>query len=180
MIFEKELEKINNITLRNIVAGYLEEQVPEYFYEIGASSSGKYHPAFSQGEGGLIRHTKAVVMFAEELLRLNSYAYMKEIYKDYVIAACLIHDTCKYGIYEYDKTEYENHGENAAYLFENYALSNWHYQPSELLLDAVRRHMGQWGQDKPFTNIDRCVHYADYFASRNFIDIPLLSAENLS
>ena len=37
--------------------------------------------------------------------------------------------------------------------------------------------MGQWSTDKedrPFTQIDRCVHMADYMASRSFIDIPNL------
>ena len=35
----------------------------------------------------------------------------------------------------------------------------------------------QYGTDRPFTNIDRCVHMADYMASRNFIDIPQVSEE---
>ena len=40
--------------------------------------------------------------------------------------------------------------------------------------------MGQWSTDKddrPFTQIDRCVHLADYIASRSFIDIPNLIQE---
>ena len=39
--------------------------------------------------------------------------------------------------------------------------------------------MGQWSEkeDRPFTNIDRCVHMADYMASRNFIDIPQIIEE---
>jgi hypothetical protein len=39
--------------------------------------------------------------------------------------------------------------------------------------------MGQWSEreDRPFTNIDRCVHMADYMASRNFIDIPQIVEE---
>ena len=40
--------------------------------------------------------------------------------------------------------------------------------------------MGQWSTDKedrPFTQIDRCVHMADYMASRSFIDIPNLVQE---
>jgi hypothetical protein len=41
-------------------------------------------------------------------------------------------------------------------------------------------HMGQWStekEDRPFTSIDRCVHMADYMASRSFIDIPSISEE---
>jgi hypothetical protein len=40
--------------------------------------------------------------------------------------------------------------------------------------------MGQWStekEDRPFTNIDRCVHMADYMASRSFIDIPSITEE---
>lgn len=177
--FEREIELIQSEDLRMLVKGYLEDYVPDYFWEIGASSSGKYHPAFSQGVGGLVRHTKAVVMFAEELLRMSSYAYMKDEYKDYVIVACIIHDTCKYGKTEYNKDEYSNHAKNASSLFQEYCIEH-DYFPSEFLLNAVVAHMGQWTEDKedrPFTSVDRCVHLADYMASRNFIDIPSLVAE---
>ena len=54
------------------------------------------------------------------------------------------------------------------------------YKPSEFLLNAIRSHMGQWStekEDRPFTNIDRCVHMADYMASRSFIDIPQITEE---
>jgi hypothetical protein len=40
--------------------------------------------------------------------------------------------------------------------------------------------MGQWStekEDRPFTSVDRCVHMADYIASRNFIDIPSIHDE---
>ena len=135
-IFDKELNLIVDEELRMMVKSYMEERVPDHFWEDGASSSGKYHPKFSQGVGGLVRHTKAVVMFAEELLRMSSYAYMKEEYKDYVIAACIIHDTMKYGLGEYDKSEYKNHARNAAYAFKMFCRE-CDYEPSEFLLNAV-------------------------------------------
>lgn len=171
-IFKKELELIQNEELRKVVEGYMTEKVPKYFWSIGASSSGKYHPKFAQGEGGLVRHTKAVVKIAEELLRLNTYAYMPDIYKDYVIAACIIHDTMKYGETDEENTkEYKNHAENAARAFSDWCVEVRGITPSELLLNAVKSHMGQWGEVRPFTSIDRCVHMADYIASRSFIDI---------
>ena len=118
-------------------------------------------------------------MFAEELLRMSSYQYMKEEYKDYVIVACIIHDTCKYGKHEYDKNEYSNHSRNASDLFQDFCIEN-DYFPSEFLLNAVKSHMGQWStdrEDRPFTSIDRCVHLADYMASRSFLDIPQITEE---
>ena len=179
-LFEREINLIVNEDLRMAVKSYMDEETPDYFWTDGASSSGKYHPQFSQGEGGLVRHTKAVVMFAEELLRMSSYAYMREEYKDYVIAACILHDTAKYGFGWYDKKEYKNHATNAAKAFKDYAEQVMDYKPSEFLLNAIASHMGQWSterEDRPFTSIDRCVHMADYMASRSFIDIPSITEE---
>ena len=179
-LFEREINLIVDEELRMAVKSYMEEATPGYFWTDGASSSGKYHPKFSQGIGGLVRHTKAVVMFAEELLRMSSYAYMKDEYKDYVIAACIIHDTAKYGIDGFDKAEYKNHAKNASIAFANYCEQVMDYTPHFLLLNAIESHMGQWStdrEDRPFTSVDRCVHMADYMASRSFIDIPAISEE---
>ena len=179
--FERELKLIVDVDLQAAVRSYMEECVADWFYETGASSSGKYHPKFSQGVGGLVRHTKAVVMFAQELLRMNSYGYMKAEFKDYVYAACIIHDTAKYGLTgELDKSVYPEHAANAAKMFKEWCEKNFDFTPSPYLLDAVRSHMGQWSthpEDKPFTTLDRCVHLADYMASRSFIDIPSITEE---
>ena len=179
-LFERELSLIVDEELRMQVKSYLEERVPDYFWTDGASASGRFHPKFAHGVGGLVRHTKAVVMFAEELLRMSSYAYMEEEYKDYIIAACLVHDTMKYGMgAEIDKTEYKNHARNASAAFAEWCEQDG-YAPHFLLLNAISSHMGQWTtdrEDRPFTSVDRCVHMADYMASRSFIDIPQITEE---
>ena len=110
---------------------------------------------------------------------MSSYAFMRDEYKDYVIAACIVHDTAKYGAKEYDKAEYKNHAPAAAVAFDTWCMS-LDYDCSEFLLNAIASHMGQWStdrDDRPFTNIDRCVHMADYMASRPFIDIPQIVEE---
>ena len=177
--FEREINLIQSEDYRMFVKWYLDNKCPPYFWEIGASSSGKYHPQFSQGVGGLVRHTKAVVMFAEELLRMSSYMYMSDEHKDFVIMACILHDTCKYGIVEYDKEDYKDHAKNASILAKVAWKEYFGELPSEFFLSAIRCHMGQWSEreDRPFTNIDRCVHMADYMASRSFIDIPQIREE---
>ena len=178
-LFERELNLIKNEELRKITTDFMNECVPSYFWEIGASSTGKYHPKFAQGVGGLVRHTKAVVMFAEELLKMSSYSYLKDDYKDYIIVACIVHDTCKYGVSEFDKTQFEHHGKLASVEFHRFCI-DYDYSPSELLLNAIKSHMGQWTpekEDRPFTSLDRCVHMADYMASRSFIDIPSIIEE---
>lgn len=174
--FEKEFEMIQDEDLKMTVKAYFDEKVPAYFWFDGASSSGKYHPQFSQKVGGLVRHTKAVVRFAEELCR--AYDEIDEADRDYIIVACLIHDTIKYGFDdEIDTKFYKNHAENSAEAFRNFALNECDLQIDECVYQAIKRHMGKWGKDKPETLIDNIVHLADYVASRNFIDIPEIIQE---
>lgn len=183
-IFAKEIALIKDATLQRFVRYYLDNWTPDIFWTTGASASGKFHPDFAKGEGGLVRHTKAVVMFCDELMRMSQWAYMTDARKDIAIMACIFHDTCKYGMTnEVDTTEYKNHAENAA---ENVELA-WNeyfdkYNDPKVqcpyeLTQAIRAHMGQWStnrDDRPFTPIDRLVHLADYVASRNFLSIPEL------
>lgn len=179
--FEREIQLIESEDLRDFVRYYFNECVGKWFWESGASSSGKYHPIFSQGEGGLVRHTRSVAMVCEELLRMNCYAYMKDEYKDYARVACLLHDTCKYGTGDkLDKSFYPQHGYYASEMVRDVWIDFFGTPAPELLLMAIRSHMGQWTEDKddrPFTQIDRLVHLSDYIASRSFWDIPTLTAE---
>ena len=61
-VFEKELEWIADSNVRDFVSTAL-DQVPDYFFTMAASTTGKYHPTYALGEGGLARHTKAAVAF---------------------------------------------------------------------------------------------------------------------
>ena len=70
-IFNNELELIKNDRLRKSCEVLLNE-LPDYFYEIPASSTGKYHPKFALGEGGLVRHTKVAVRIAYEIIKTHS------------------------------------------------------------------------------------------------------------
>lgn len=171
--FRKELDLITDERIKAFVAWYLVSRTPSYFWKIGASSSGKYHPPFSQGEGGLVRHTKAVVYFCDELLRMSQWAYMTDCRKNYAYAACILHDTIKYGFEEeINKDEYRNHAENAAANIEAAWMEYYEERAPYELVQAVRSHMGQWSSerdDRPFTPIDRLVHMADYIASRPMI-----------
>ena len=63
--FSKEIDQIESEDLRMFVKFYLDEKVPSYFWKIGASSSGKFHPVFSQVEGVLVRHTIVFCLFCE-------------------------------------------------------------------------------------------------------------------
>lgn len=180
--FEREIQNIESEDLRDFVRFFFNEKVGAWFFESGASASGKYHPEFTKGYGGLVRHTRAVEWVCEELLRMSSYAYMRAEYKDYARVACLLHDTRKYGSGDTeDKDCYKEHGRLAADAVAEAWEEFWGgVRCPELLTMAIRSHMGQWVEDRddrPFTNIDRLVHMADYIASRPFWDIPELTAQ---
>ena len=189
MNFEKELETIEDLHLRGFTRFAL-SNAPKYFYSIGASSSGKYHPQFSQGEGGLVRHTKAVLMFCNELLNMSPYYELPPLWKDYARVACLLHDICKYGDEEeMNKNEYVDHSVNGAW----YVDKMWGLYHStdtqiciefapELITHAIMCHMGRWSKEsqRPISIIDNLVHLADYVASRNFINIEFEGEETNS
>ena len=62
-VFKKELTYIKNNRYKENIK-VLINLLPDYFFEIPASSTGKYHPYYATGKGGLVRHTKAAVRIA--------------------------------------------------------------------------------------------------------------------
>lgn len=189
MNFEKELETIEDLHLRDFTK-YVLENAPKYFYSIGASASGKFHPKFSQGEGGLVRHTKSVLMFCNELLNMSPYYELPPLWKDYARVACLLHDICKYGEGdEIDKSAYPDHALNGA-IYVDKMWCKYHSTYEEIFFDlapelithAIMCHMGRWSKEnqRPISIIDNLVHLADYVASRNFINIEFEGEETTS
>ena len=69
-------------------------KIPDYFFTIAASSTGKYHPKYATGDGGLLRHTKAAVRMAEELFGIYKFP---DHTKDLIIMALVLHDSLKKG-----------------------------------------------------------------------------------
>ena len=55
--FEKELEYIVDDNIKESSKTMI-ELLPDYFFHEAASSTGKYHPSYALGDGGLVRHTK--------------------------------------------------------------------------------------------------------------------------
>ena len=153
------------------------DNLPEYIWHVGASSTGKYHPAYSLGEGGLMRHQMAVVRFLNfffELEQYNSKLTSREM--DLMRVAGLVHDGMKSGTQEqfsnskYTKFEHPilmatKIRETTGYLPEN---------ELEFIASVISRHMGQWNTDKkssitlpkPSDKFSRMLHVADYLASR--------------
>ena len=125
-----------------------------------------HHSGQQHGEGGLVRHTKAVVYMARRLAK--AYA-LDEEGTDFVIAGALLHDIGK-------PLEKKNGGDSplihdeigGSIVYEaGYAMSSLFTHRMEHI---VRSHMGVWGttpQEIPTMKIcAQVVHLADYTVSQ--------------
>ena len=62
---------INNPQVRKFTYDFLIHKVPDYFARIPASATGKYHPNYALGYGGLVRHTLVAAAAAYDISRLE-------------------------------------------------------------------------------------------------------------
>ena len=117
--FAKELEYIKNERYKKN-AQILIDLLPDYFYEVPASSTGKYHPSFALGEGGLVRHTKVAVKLAHELSQNQVIGYsFNEDEKDLMIIALIMHDGLKHGKIKEKYVRFDHPILMANYIKEN-------------------------------------------------------------
>ena len=68
--FNKEYSYIKDNKKREDLK-LLVNELPDYFFDIPASSTGKYHPDFAKSEHGLVKHTKVAVRMAYELYQIK-------------------------------------------------------------------------------------------------------------
>lgn len=179
IIFEKELNFIKNLKLRDFAKEMI-ERLPDYFFEIPASSTGKYHPGYAQNKGGLVRHTQASVRIAKELFRNNTVQNLDDIEKDIVIISLLLHDGLKNGE-NYQCCTAKNHPlQIVNFIKEQKDITG--LINAEILNDilgCIASHMGEWNTDNtgerilpiPRYNTEKFVHLCDYLASRKLIEI---------
>ena len=66
-MFLEELSYIVNEDYSDALLNII-NMLPDYWYHEAASSTGKYHPDYALGEGGLLRHSKAAMRIGLELL----------------------------------------------------------------------------------------------------------------
>ena len=163
--FTREIDLIQNEQIKKFVIAAL-NSFDNYFFTGAASSSGKYHPQFALGVGGLVRHTKATVMIARDLLGLKQHkTWMHQDEVDSIIASLILHDG-----YKPDK----NHAKLCAEAITK--LPEWNELPDSIkwiIYRCVKNHMGEWGEpeDHPNMALDRFVHECDYLASRKYMEI---------
>lgn len=159
-------------------ATVLVDGLPDYIWRVGASSTGKYHPAYSLGDRGLMRHQLAVVRFLNFFLELEQYnSKIDNRKRDLMRVAALIHDGRKSGTQEdYEKSKYTkfNHPMLMADVIRSYDGQYLNHEEIEFIANIISKHMGQWNVDKktgvtlpkPDDLYSELVHLADYLASR--------------
>lgn len=161
---EQEINSIKNENLRQFILNCFAKG-PQEFFKIPASSSGRFHPEQSNGEGGLINHTKMVCRFANILSRAYDIRQEKT---DMIIAACLLHDLHK-PAYDHAIKTWEWIFKNQDELTDNFKIIG----PGELsiIADMIKTHMGRWTKYpysktlSEFTTSEWLVHLADMCAT---------------
>ena len=162
----------------------LVSELPLYWWDVPASSTGKYHPAYALGDGGLMRHSIAVVRFLNWFFSLEQYQNkFTDRERDLLRCAGLVHDGRKSGANDDVKEVFTvfDHpllmAEAVRKHKEDAVISD---EEIELIANAIESHMGQWNKDnytnkeilpKPVTKLQRFVHMCDYLASRKFLDV---------
>lgn len=186
-VFEKELEYITNPRYKKSCE-VLISNLPDYFFEVEASSTGKYHPSFTLGTGGLVRHTKAAVRIAKEFYNSESITggYTNNE-KDLMLVALLLHDGLKSGKEKSQYTKFEHPLLVCDYIKENKESLEFTDKEIEFLTSVISSHMGPWNESnysnvtlpKPASSHQRFVHMCDFLASRKFLDVKFDENNNI-
>lgn len=177
-VFKKELEYIKNDDILESTK-YMINILPDYFFEIPASSTGKYHPKFAASTNGLVKHTKVAVRIAYELFNDPALNKFSQREKDLIIMCLILHDGLKSGLNHSKYTLVDHPLLIANYIKEhkdNLSLSN---EELDKICGMISSHMGPWNTDfngnavlpVPKTAIERFVHMCDYLSSKKFLDV---------
>lgn len=182
-MFDAELTLIKDENIKTFAKEAI-EQLPDYFFTIPASSTGKYHPAYTTGEGGLVRHVKACVRIAFELFRLDWWHFTDEE-RDLILVALLLHDGWKNGIpdaqtttnFTATKHPLVASSEIKRLFWDSGTIPN---EQIEYICAGIATHMGQWNKDYrsgeevlelPKDKHQKFIHLADYLASRKCLEM---------
>lgn len=178
-VFEKEISYIKNERYKNSIKTLI-ELLPDYFFDVSASSTGKYHPSFAKGNGGLVRHTKVAVRIAYEMYQDSSItgAYSNNE-KDLMIIALIMHDGLKHGLKEDKFTKFEHPILMADFICENKDKLDFTDKEIEFLKNVISSHMGPWNTNTysnvtlpiPDNSRQKFVHMCDFLASRKIINV---------
>lgn len=178
-IFEPELKLIKNDRLRE-AAIYFINQLPDYFFEIAASSTGKYHPEFAASEGGLVKHTKVAVRIADTIIQTVTIGgNFTSDEKDLILISLILHDGLKEGMIKEKYTRFDHPILMAKLIQEKYKETTLEELEAKIIASNIASHMGEWNTTNysnvvlptPKNKFQKMVHMCDLLASRKFINV---------
>ncbi len=179
-MFDKEISYIKDNQIKSAMVKLL-NILPEYWFEVPASSTGKYHPEYALGDGGLLRHSKAAMRIGYELLSDPSIGEKYTDHeKDLMLVSLLVHDGLKSGNPKEKYTRFDHPILMANYILEKHEEIGISKVDATFCADVIKTHMGYWTTDydgnevleKPKTKYQNFVHMCDYLASRKCILVP--------
>lgn len=174
-----ELNYIKNSRIRKSAEIFV-NMLPDYFFTTAASSTGKYHPAFAAGEGGLLRHSKAAAYILNEIISTKTFGSdFTPDEKDLLRFAILVHDGFKHGITEEQYTKHEHPLICATCIRAAKDKMELTDEEIEYVATAVESHMGEWNTSNysdielalPTSKAQKLVHLADFLSSKKVLDI---------
>jgi len=164
-----EVDQISDDEIREATVDAIGRGMPDYFWEVPATSSSRYHNPFARMKHGLWIHTKMVFTSFERLVESKvKRGIFSEREADAGRAACLLHDMLKYGhAYQSGDSCKSNHDNLAGHwLTVNSELP-------ETTVKAVKRHNGFWydGPEPDYKHEPVCelVHVSDMIAATSDI-----------
>lgn len=186
-IFSAEINYIKKADLKESLK-LIVDQLPDYFFYEAASSTGKYHPKYALGDGGLLRHSKAATKIGLELLNnplIGSKYSPRE--KDMLLLSLLVHDGLKRGLTEEKYTRVDHPILMANFILDNYQTFKLNLEDAKFISDVIKTHMGPYNTDfngnvvleTPKNKYQSFVHMCDYLASRKCLEVPFDENNNI-
>lgn len=186
-IFSVEINYIKNADLKESLK-LIVDKLPDYFFYEAASSTGKYHPKYALGDGGLLRHSKAATKIGLELLNnplIGSKYSPRE--KDMLLLSLLVHDGLKRGLTEEKYTRVDHPILMANFILDNYQTFKLNLEDAKFISDVIKTHMGPYNTDfngnvvleTPKNKYQSFVHMCDYLASRKCLEVSFDENNNI-
>lgn len=179
-IFLDELSYIKNEDYSDALLNII-NMLPEYWLHEAASSTGKYHPEYALGDGGLLRHSKAAMRIGYELLSNPSIGdKYTDREKDLMLMSLLVHDGLKLGLPQGKYTKFDHPILMANFIIDNKDEIGINEDDAKFMAEVIKTHMGVWTKDyngeevlePPKTKYQNFVHMCDFLASRKCILVP--------
>lgn len=177
-VFEVASRTFETENIRNYFLD-MSEFIPDYFFTMPSSTTGKYHSAQQCEPCGQLVHAYMLQAYWDVLLALDSIREdMAPTPKDRDLIRCFpfLHDAVKCG---WDGSKYtvpEHPKLGANLIHERQPEHNISAEDKVFLSGLIATHSGQWNKNRkgeeimpcPRTYAEKMCHYSDMFCSRKY------------